>query len=273
MGSAKTQRRAMKQSKPVALVTGGTKGIGAAVVGMLIGRGYRVIATYAHDDEAARRLCQQWGDDVVTCRSDQSLRAETYKLVEFVREQAACFSGSEDTCFSASDDGDSAGRGWLQCVVCNAGLTIRKSFLDTTDTDWDSMMECSLVSNCILLRELYPLIADGARIIFTGSAMGIHPHATVVGYGVAKSAVHALTKNLVKVFEPKHVTVNAIAPGFVETEWQRNKPDDVRRNICRKTAIHRFATTDEVAAAFAFCLDNGYVNGSVIEVDGGYQYQ
>ena len=80
-------------------------------------------------------------------------------------------------------------------------------------------------------------------------------------------------KNLVKVFEEKEVTVNAVAPGFVETDWQKEKPEAIRQNICQKTAVHRFATIDETVDAFAFCLDNGFVNGSVIEVDGGYSYR
>lgn len=96
-------------------------------------------------------------------------------------------------------------------------MTIRKSFTETTDTDWDKMMEVAVNSYYILIRELYNLIPDGSRILFTGSQMGVNPHAMVLVYGVTKSAVHALTKNLVKEFEGTGITVNAIVPGFVET--------------------------------------------------------
>lgn len=64
-----------------------------------------------------------------------------------------------------------------------------------------------------------------------------------------------------------------MAPGFVETEWQKEKPEAIRQAICSKTALHRFCTIDEVVGAYAFCRDNGFVNGAIIKVDGGYSYQ
>ena len=85
----------------------------------------------------------------------------------------------------------------LDCLICNAGMSIRKSFTEYEDKDWDAMMEVAVNSHYIIVREFYPLIPAGSRILFTGSQMGLSPHATVLAYGVAKSAVHALCKNLV----------------------------------------------------------------------------
>ena len=82
-----------------------------------------------------------------------------------------------------------------------------------------------------------------------------------------------LCKNLVKEFEGTGTTVNAVVPGFVETPWQKEKPEQIKQNIYRKTAIHRFATIDEIVDAFRFCIDNSFVNGSLIEVNGGYSYK
>ena len=234
-----------------AVVTGGSKGIGLGVVRLLHNRGYNVLASYAHDDNAAGKAEKELGNNVSFFKADHSKRTDTYAFTDFVKSKAET----------------------IDCVICNAGTTVRKGFLDTTDTDWDTMMEVAVNSHMILLRELYPIISHGARIIFTGSTMGIHPHATILGYGVTKTAIHGMVKNLVKVFEEKQATVNAIAPGFVETEWQKNKPAEIRDNICKKTAIHRFASVDEVSNAFAFCLDNHFVNGAIIEVNGGYSYK
>jgi len=234
-----------------AIVTGGTKGIGAGVVRMLVGKGYRVIATYAHDDEAARRLEEELRGSVAFFKADHTRREDTYRFVEFVRKNAKA----------------------INCVVCNAGVTLRKSFLDMPDEDWDAMMEICVNAHVIILRELYSLIEQQSRIIFTSSAMANYPHATVVGYGVAKTAVQGLVRNLVKVFEAKETTVNAVAPGFVETDWHKGKPEQIRRNIYDKTAIHRFATVEETVEAYAFLIDNGYVNGSVLEINGGYSYK
>lgn len=235
-----------------AIVTGGTRGIGRGVVEMLVKRGYRVFLSYAHDEEAARRLEDLLGDNkVITFQADHSMRGDTYRFIDFIRTKAKS----------------------IDCIVCNAGITIRKEFDKTTDHDWDSMMEVGVNSHVILLRELFDITADKARIIFTGSAMGIYPHATVVGYGVVKSTVHALVRNLVKVYEPKQATVNAIAPGFVDTEWQKAKPNEIRMNINRKTAAHRFAEVEEVVKAFEFCIDNSFVNGDILKIDGGYCYE
>lgn len=234
-----------------AIVTGGSKGIGLGIVRMLVGRGYKVFVTYGHDDNAAQAAAAELGDKAEFVKADLADRTQTYALVNHVRQ---------------SVEG-------IDCIVCNAGTTIRKSFTETTDSDWDTMMEVGLTAHLILLRELYNIILPDGRVLFTGSAMGLYPHATVLGYGVVKAAVHAMVKNLVKVFEDKNVTVNAIAPGFVETEWQKEKPQQIRDNICSKTALHRFASIDEIVAAFAFCLDNSYVNGSIIEVTGGYSYR
>lgn len=103
--------------------------------------------------------------------------------------------------------------------------------------------------------------------------MAIEPHATSLPYAVTKAALHAMAKNLVKDFEGTGTTVNVIAPGFVETDWQKNKPQEIRERICTKTAVHRFATIEEIADTALFLLRNPFVNGAVIEVSGGYCYK
>lgn len=228
-----------------AIVTGGTSGIGLGVSKMLISKGYHVYATYVSPD------FQEQLDNFKPIKVDQSDRTQLYAFIEQIK--GLCSS--------------------VDCIVCNAGMSIRKSFTDTTDKDWDTMMEVAVNSHYILVRELYSLIPEGSRIIFTGSQMGLMPHATVLSYGVTKAAVHALAKNLVKEFEGTGTTVNAIVPGFVETPWQKEKPQEIKQNIYRKTAIHRFATVEEVVDAYRFCLDNPFVNGSLIEVNGGYSYK
>lgn len=145
--------------------------------------------------------------------------------------------------------------------------------LATTNQEWDDMMEVAVNSHYIIIRELYNYINRNARIVFTASTLALYPHATVLGYGVSKSVVVGLTKGLVKEFDGTGTTINAVAPGLVDTEWQKNNPQEIRDNICKKTAIHRFASVEEIVVAYRFCVDNCYVNGSVIEVSGGYCYK
>lgn len=228
-----------------AIVTGGTSGIGLGVAKMLLSKGYRVYATYVGPD------FEEVLENFEPIKVNQSNREELYAFINRIKLECKN----------------------VDCIVCNAGLSIRKSFTETTDKDWDIMMEVAVNSHYILVRELYSLIPHGSRIIFTGSQMGLMPHATVLGYGVTKAAVHALAKNLVKEFEGTGTTVNAVVPGFVETPWQKEKPEEIKQNIYGKTAIHRFATVDEVVEAYRFCIDNPFVNGSLIEVNGGYSYK
>ncbi len=228
-----------------AIVTGGTSGIGLGVAKMLIGKGYRVYATYVGSDFIEEI------ENFIPVKIDQARREEVYAFIARIKEECAA----------------------VDCIVCNAGMSIRKSFTETRDEDWDRMMEVAVNSHYIFIRELYSLIPAGSRILFTGSQMGLSPHAMVLAYGVTKAAVHALTRNLVKEFEGTGTTVNAIVPGFVETPWQKEKPEEIKQNIYRKTAIHRFATIDEIVDAYRFCIDNPFVNGSLIEVNGGYSYK
>lgn len=228
-----------------AVVTGGTSGIGFGVAEMLIKEGYYVFATYVGED---------FNNDIPNfeaIKTDQTDRKDVYRFITHVKERTD----------------------HLNCIVCNAGMTVRKSFTETSDSDWDRMMEVAVNSHYIMLREFFPIIPVGSRILFTGSQMGLSPHATVLAYGVTKAAVHALVKNLVKEFEGTGTTVNAIVPGFVETPWQKEKPEQIKNNIYSKTAIHRFASIDEIVDGYRFCLHNSFVNGSLIEINGGYGYK
>lgn len=236
-----------------AIVTGATRGIGLATAEMLLQEGYHVTVTYAYDDESVRP-CEDRLSKVSNAFEilwvDQTSKLEMYDFAMKMRE-----------------------KGHIDCIVCNAGMTLRKDLKDIDEEGWERVMQMNVNSNVYLIRDLYDYIPHGSRIVFTGSLMGILPHSVSLSYGVTKAAVLALAKNLVKFFEDTGTTVNAIAPGFVETEWQRNKPQEIRNNIYNKTAIKRFADPKEIADAVRFCINNAFVNGSIIEVSGGYCFK
>ncbi len=244
----------------IAIVTGGTKGIGFAITKMLLQKGCHVIATYAYDIISAKSAMIEFKKiskniDIVQC--DQAKSEEVNYFTSFIKQKY----------------------NHVDYLVCNAGTTLRKCFEEYTNEEWENVMQVNVNSNVYLIRDLYSLLPPIANdnihsaIILIGSMMGVYPHGTSLAYGVTKSAVHALATNLVKYFDGKNVTVNAIAPGFVETEWQKEKPQEIRNNICNKTALRRFATVEEIADAVKFCINNPYVNGSVIEISGGYSYK
>lgn len=237
-----------------AIVTGGTKGIGLAVVTHLLQKGYTVYATYAHDEEAkraAQKSLKGFADRLFFIQLDQADAQAIHQFADNLKQQKVM----------------------LSCIVANAGTTVRKSAKEISDEEWEKVMQVCVNGHFYLIRDLWENICPNSRIIFIGSLMGILPHATSLVYAVAKAAVHALAQNLVKEFEGTGTTVNAIAPGFVDSEWQKNKPAVIRENICAKTALHRFATTDEIASAVDFCIENQFLNGEVLKITGGYSYK
>ena len=231
-----------------ALVTGGIKGIGLAVTKMLLSEGYAVTATYAHDAEMAQKVKAELPIEIV--RAAQDDKEQVQALIAHLRA-----------------------KGSLDCIVLNAGTTERSGLKDTTDEAWERVMQVNVNSNMALVRDLYDKIAPNARIVFMGSMMGVLPHSVSLVYGMSKAAEIALAKNLVKEFAGTGTTVNVIAPGFVDTDWQKSKPEEIRQSICNKTALGRFADPEEIAEAVRFCVKNAFVNGSVIEIHGGYNYR
>ncbi|MBR2184968.1 MAG: SDR family oxidoreductase [Prevotella sp.] len=236
-----------------ALVTGGTKGIGLAIVRMLMKEGYFVILTYSNDDSAME-----------VCRKELSLISPNFRIVKADQGDKEQYASLLEIVKSYPS---------LSCIVFNVGITLRKGLTDIEDAEWLHVMNVNVNIPVFMLRDLHEMIPHNSRIIFIGSEMGIYPHGTSLAYGVSKSAVHALAQNLVKFYENTGTTVNAIAPGFVETEWQARKNPEIKQNICNKTAAKRFATADEIADAVRFCINNAFVNGSIIEVNGGYCYK
>lgn len=236
-----------------AIVTGATRGIGLATAEMLLQEGYHVTVTYAYDEDSVlpcKERLSAVSDAFEILWVDQTSKREMHDFAVKMRE-----------------------KGHIDCIVCNAGMTLRKGLQDIEEDDWERVMQMNVNSNVYLIRDLFDYIPHGSRIVFTGSLMGILPHSVSLSYGVTKAAVLALAKNLVKFFEDTDTTVNAIAPGFVETEWQKNKPQEIRNNIYNKTAIKRFADPKEIADAVKFCINNAFVNGSILEISGGYCFK
>lgn len=235
-----------------AIITGGTKGIGLGIAKALLREGYFVYLTYATDQAAAR----QAETELSAISSSFSICCVNQADADAVHSFAQSLAGTP-----------------IHYIVCNAGTTVRKATQDLTDEDWNRMMQVNVNSHFFLIRDLWKQIQPASRLIFIGSMMAIQPHATSLPYAVTKAALHAMAKNLVKDFEGTGTTVNVIAPGFVETDWQKNKPQEIRERICAKTAIHRFATIEEIADTALFLIHNPFVNGAVIEVSGGYCYK
>jgi len=238
-----------------ALITGGTKGIGYAVAECLAKMGYNLLLTYCTDTIIAQKSCDDlrfaYKIEVTAIQADISDR----KAIDIVSRHIL-------------------NRGIrLDVLLFNAGLTCRDSLETMQYDDWERVFFANVHFPVFLLQRLIGTINAGGCVIFTGSCMGILPHAQSLSYGVTKAAVHALVKNLVKFLAPHQIRVNAVAPGFVDTAWQKDKPAGIRKSIEDKIALGRFCTPDELAGIYRLLIDNTYINGEIIIADGGYSYK
>ena len=238
-----------------ALITGGTKGIGFSVAKCLGQMGYDLLLTFGTDTETAQKSCtflrNEYNINATALQADSSDK----KSIDIV----ACHVENRDIRFDV--------------IIFNSGVTCRDSFGEMKFEDWDRVFFANVHYPTFLLQRLLSNINDGGSIIFTGSLMGILPHAMSLSYGVTKSTVHALVKNLVKFLAPRGVRVNAVAPGFVDTGWQKNKPAEIRKSIENKISLSRFCDPDELTGVYKLLIENSYINGEIIIADGGYSYK
>jgi 3-oxoacyl-[acyl-carrier protein] reductase len=238
-----------------ALVTGGTKGIGKAICLRLLLENWNVILTYSTDSETANNSFKEFQE--IAFGRVQLLQADVTDL------------SSIDTI----DDFLSAKDLTLDAVVFNAGVTDRSDFHSMMLENWEKVFTANVHFPVFLLQKIYPRLNTAGSVTFTGSLMAIHPHSVSLSYGITKSSVHALVKNLVKFFVEKKIRVNGVAPGFVETDWHKTKPAEIRKNITDKLASGRFSNPDELTDVYMLLLNNPCMNGEIVVCDGGYSYK
>jgi len=238
-----------------ALITGGTKGIGHAIAEKMLIAGYAVILNYAHDDSTANEVLHTFDG---TYPGKVHIIKQPLNQVQTLDFFLTKLSGITEQ---------------LDVLVFNYGKTDRTSMDAITFEQWSDVFDSNLNVPFFLMQKLLPALTDGSSILFVGSSMGTYPHSLSLSYGVSKAAVHALVKNAVKFLAPRKIRINAVVPGFVDTEWQQSKPEEVRKRIENKIALGRFASPCEIAEACFFLLQNSYMNGELLHVDGGYSYQ
>lgn len=233
----------------VAIVTGGTRGIGEAISLALRDAGAIVAANYAGNDERARAFTERTG-------------IKSYKWD--VADYDACHRGVEQV---------EAELGPVDIVVNNAGITRDGTLLKMTYQDWKEVMDTNLGGCFNMAKATFPgMRARGwGRIVNIGSINGQAGQYGQVNYAAAKSGIHGFTKALAQEGAKAGVTVNAIAPGYIDTDMVAAVPQDVLAKIVTKIPVGRLGHAKEIARGVAFLCaeDAGFVTGSTLSINGG----
>ena len=237
----------------VAIVTGASRGIGAAIARRLATDGFTVIVNYAGSKNVAEELVAeiiQSGGQAVTHQADVSDATAVKRMFE-----------SAETAF-----------GGVDVLVNNAGIMKLASMKDGDDSVIDSQIAINLKGSVYTMREAAQRLRDGGRIVnFSTSVVGLKLENYGV-YAATKAAVETLTAILAKELRGRDITVNAVAPGPTATElFLNDKSDELIDRMAKMNPLERLGTPEDIAAAVAFLVgeDGGWINGQVLRANGG----
>ncbi len=238
----------------VALVTGGTRGIGAAITRRLAANGVHVAAVYANDSAAAtalRRELNSAGAAVSVHRCD-------------IGDAAACRALVGEV---------TAAHGAVAYLVSNAGLLEEAPIADTSDQLWERAIDVNLAAPFHLARAAWPGMAEAGfgRIVNIGSVTGAMGNSHEIAYGAAKAGLIGLTRSLARAGARQGITVNCVVPGVFDTDMTASMTPRARDAIGALIPLRRLGRSEELAHAVWFLLqdDAAYITGSVVTVDGG----
>ncbi len=235
----------------VAVVTGGTRGIGEAVCLALKKAGYQVAATYAGNDASAKAFTEVTG-----------IPTFKFNVADF------------EACQQAVTDIESQ-LGPVEVLVNNAGITRDTTMPKMAFEQWDEVIQTNLSSCFNMSKAVFEGMRDRGfgRIVNIGSINGRAGQYGQVNYAAAKSGIHGFTKALALEGASKGITVNAVAPGYVLTDMVRAVPEKVLEKIVARIPVGRLGDPDDIARAVMFLVadDAGFITGSTLDVNGGQQ--
>ncbi|WP_366655904.1 SDR family NAD(P)-dependent oxidoreductase [Fodinicurvata sp. EGI_FJ10296] len=244
----------MRFADKVVLVTGGTRGIGRSIVDRMAQEGARIAVTYRRDEDSARAAMadlEARGVTVDLIRSDLADPGEAATLPDRVVERW----------------------GRLDCLVNNAGGTHDGAFATMSPKDYEQVIETNLTGTLRLsLYAAKHLVETKGSMVMLSSLAGVFGKEGQGSYSASKGGLVGMTRYLARVFGPDGVRVNAVAPGFIETDMVRALEPAMYEHVLRGTAMKKMGQPEDVAGTVAFLGsdDAAYISGSVIRIDGGF---
>lgn len=242
-------------SEQTVLITGASRGIGAAIAERFAAVGMRVVIHYRDSHEAANevaRSCMKHGAKVLTVSADVKSREQILVMKEKLEQKEMV----------------------PDIIVNNAGIAHYGLLSDVSEEEWDSVMDVNLKGAFLCSQTFMKAMISQkyGRIINVSSIWGISGASCEVVYSTAKGGLNAFTKALAKELAPSGVTVNAVAPGAVETDMMAGFQTEERDAIASEIPVGRFAMPYEVASLVYFLAlpESGYITGQIISPNGGW---
>jgi acetoacetyl-CoA reductase len=233
----------------VAIVTGGTRGIGEAISVALKKNNYKVAAIYAGNDDRAK-----------ACADKHGIAAFKWDVADYDQ----CMKGVAEVVSKL---------GPVDILVNNAGITRDSTLKKQTRKQWDEVLDTNLGGCFNMCKAVWDGMLERSfgRIVNIGSINGQAGQYGQVNYAAAKSGIHGFTKALAQEGAPKGITVNAIAPGYIDTDMVAAVPANVLEKIVARIPVGRLGKADEIARGVMFLVsdDGGFVTGSTLSINGG----
>jgi acetoacetyl-CoA reductase len=238
-------------TKPVAIITGGTRGIGRAIAEELVNNDFQVVVTYNSSAAQAEKMRALFQDKILIKKTDVSKEAEVDALFNEIQTKF----------------------GRIDVLVNNAGITQDKTFHKMDADDWHHVIDVNLNGTFYCCNQAINKMRDQkfGRIINISSIVGQKGNFGQANYAASKAGLLGLTKTLALENAMKGITVNAVCPGFIETDMVSAIPEEVKQKIQDEIPMKRFGTAKEVAKAVKFLVseDAAYITGQELNINGG----
>ena len=233
----------------VAIVTGASRGIGREIARKLSKQGIKVIANYNKSEEQAREL-QNENPEIDIFKADVSKRNEAKKLINYTINKY----------------------GKIDILINNAGISEWKLFTDTTDEDWNRIINNNLYSAFCMTQEVLPNMIHNQQgcIINISSIWGMVGASCETVYAISKAGMDAMTKSLAKELGPSNIRVNSIAPGIIETDMNKNLEIEDIEQLKEEIPLGKVGKAVDVAKCVKWLIEDEYTTGQIISLNGGW---
>ena len=236
----------------IAIVTGGSRGIGRAIVESLARKGIKVIANYNKSEEKANELKEKLAKENIIIdifKADVSKRADVKEMIDYVISKY----------------------GKIDILINNAGISQEKMFQDITDEDWDEIIKVNLYSVFCVTQEVIKNMLKNKEgcIINISSIYGINGGSCAVTYSATKAGIDGMTKALAKELGPSNIRVNSIAPGCMDTDMNSYLTEQEWEEIKNETPLQKIGKGIDIAKCVEWLVEDNFTTGQVISINGG----